>query len=413
MERDVGIPTTLFGGPPELGNLIKLANSQIGFMNIFAYPLFEAVTDILPAMHFAVDEIKSNQSIWKFKIDAEKAKENPTIDVERDLAEGFQSPRSGSPDRLFLSSPQASHPEGLPASGSSPRLPGTPPMSTSQGTPDGLQGKASSDLRTTTANDTSLPDEPRHYSGESTTPTPEAQSQLLAGSDSSRRSPSDYPAANLETANHGPSQRRLGAAASPLPSGVGAENVPPGEFHASTSPFNEAIFLNKANQVSSASGTGPIQGPGRSNSRRSDKAAEPDVASPPTTHGSNFSRPMSTRHSAQASYTLSSAPSGTRTLPNSPADTQTTSFFTEGSDGAADVREASTSELDRPGSENSSAVTGSAVSSGTKSPTGKEGKTNLASGMNGHTEGERVVRRKESRFRLDFWRKKRSSEASP
>lgn len=413
MERDVGIPTTLFGGPPELGNLIKLANSQIGFMNIFAYPLFEAVTDILPGMQFAVDEIKSNQSIWKFKIDAEKAKEHSSTDAAQDFTEGFQSPRSGSPDRLFVSSPQTSHPEGLPASGSSPRLPGSPPMSTSQGTPDALQGKSSSDPRIAATSNSSLPDEPRHRSGESATPILDAYPHFLAGPKPSQRPSSTYTVANLKNAESAPTQFRLGAEASSASSSRGVENVPPVEFHASTSPFNEAIFLDGSYGTSSTSGNGPVPGIGGSHSHRSDKAAEQDVASPSTAPGGNFSRPMSTRHSAQASCARSPAPSGTPTLPTSPTDTQATSFFTEGSDGAADVREASTSELDRPGSGYSSALTGSAVSSGTKSPTGKEGKTNLASGMNGHTDAERVVRRRGSRFRFDFWKKKRSGEPSP
>ena len=135
MEKDVGIPTTLFGGPPELGNMTKLANSQIGFMNIYASPLFEAVTDILPGMQFAVKEIKTNQSVWKAKIDQEKAKEEARFEATKYSLDGFQSPRSGSPDHFFAASPETSHPEGLPASGSSPSLSSGPPMSTSQPIP--------------------------------------------------------------------------------------------------------------------------------------------------------------------------------------------------------------------------------------------------------------------------------------
>ena len=139
MEESVGLETTLFGGPPEIGNLRKLANSQIGFMNIFAYPLFEAVADILPPMTFAGEEIRANQAVWKQKIEEEKSKEDQRLEVERYSREGFQSPRSGSPDRLFASSAEQSHPEGLPASGERPEPPASIPMSTSQGTLDSLR----------------------------------------------------------------------------------------------------------------------------------------------------------------------------------------------------------------------------------------------------------------------------------
>jgi hypothetical protein len=64
----------LFGGPPVRDDIIKLGESQIGFMNIFARPLFEAVTDILPAMRYAVDEILTNKAVWEKKISDEKTK---------------------------------------------------------------------------------------------------------------------------------------------------------------------------------------------------------------------------------------------------------------------------------------------------------------------------------------------------
>jgi len=72
MEKELNIPTQVFGGPPERDNIIKLGESQIGFMNIFARPLFEGVSDILPAMHFSVDELITNKATWEQKIDDEK-----------------------------------------------------------------------------------------------------------------------------------------------------------------------------------------------------------------------------------------------------------------------------------------------------------------------------------------------------
>jgi hypothetical protein len=68
------MPSCLFGGPPVRDDIIKLAESQIGFMNIFARPLFEAVADILPAMRYAVDEMLINSSTWEKKIETEREK---------------------------------------------------------------------------------------------------------------------------------------------------------------------------------------------------------------------------------------------------------------------------------------------------------------------------------------------------
>lgn len=72
MEKELDIPTQLFGGPPERDNVVKLGESQIGFMNIFARPLFEGVTDIFPTMQFTVDELIANRVIWEQKIEDEK-----------------------------------------------------------------------------------------------------------------------------------------------------------------------------------------------------------------------------------------------------------------------------------------------------------------------------------------------------
>jgi len=69
MEKELNIPTQLFGGPPERDNIIKMGESQIGFMNIFARPLFEGVTDILPAMRFSVNELINNKATWEQRIE--------------------------------------------------------------------------------------------------------------------------------------------------------------------------------------------------------------------------------------------------------------------------------------------------------------------------------------------------------
>lgn len=96
MEKEVGMETALFGGPPELGNVYKLATGQIGFMSIFALPLFEGVSDLLPTLQFTADHIRSNQARWHELANVETRKKG--LQVE-DRADNAVSPRSRSPAR--------------------------------------------------------------------------------------------------------------------------------------------------------------------------------------------------------------------------------------------------------------------------------------------------------------------------
>jgi hypothetical protein len=101
------MPSCLFGGPPVREDIIKLGESQIGFMNIFARPLFEAVTDILPAMRFAVDEMLTNKAVWERKIVEERQSKRKDLGLQ---APGFTidpmpSPFSGGPARPAIKIP--------------------------------------------------------------------------------------------------------------------------------------------------------------------------------------------------------------------------------------------------------------------------------------------------------------------
>lgn len=121
MEEAVGMETTLFGGPPELGNSLKLANGQIGFMTIFAHPLFANVADIIPAMGFAADEILTNKGVWFTRAEHEKLK----LVIKKGISlgdGGAVSPRTQSPSGVgrkdnserrsyFPSSPLRQHAE--------------------------------------------------------------------------------------------------------------------------------------------------------------------------------------------------------------------------------------------------------------------------------------------------------------
>ncbi|RMZ80977.1 hypothetical protein DV738_g2380, partial [Chaetothyriales sp. CBS 135597] len=163
MEEAVGMETTLFGGPPELGNMLKLANGQIGFMTIFAHPLFSNVADIIPAMGFAADEINKNKSVWANRAEMEKEKQKQTVRPRspspldpgtvspgtRSLADGSGDPvpddgeaKSGneSPTNAHASSPIADPPNGQDAlqsskdTGASSPIASQAPQSDSKGT---------------------------------------------------------------------------------------------------------------------------------------------------------------------------------------------------------------------------------------------------------------------------------------
>jgi hypothetical protein len=105
MEQELQMPSCLFGGPPVRDDIIKLGESQIGFMNIFACPLFEAVTDILPAMRFAVDEILANKAVWERKIDDARQRNRKRksrglsleLPAQSFVADATPSPFSGGP----------------------------------------------------------------------------------------------------------------------------------------------------------------------------------------------------------------------------------------------------------------------------------------------------------------------------
>ncbi|KAL1311716.1 hypothetical protein AAFC00_001816 [Neodothiora populina] len=79
MEKELDLPTCLFGGPPDRDDVIKMAESQIGFMNIFAGPLFEGMTHILPAMSFGIKEMGANRLVWERKIDVEKSRRSKDL----------------------------------------------------------------------------------------------------------------------------------------------------------------------------------------------------------------------------------------------------------------------------------------------------------------------------------------------
>ena len=408
MEKEVGIETTLFGGPPELGNVTKLANSQNGFMNIFARPLFEVVTDILPCMAFAVNEMKANTEVWKGKIEQETLKQEKQ--GTGSISEAVLSPRTRSPNRSS-SQPEASHPEGLPASSE----PTHPTFSASMQNIDEEARRASFD-RT---------QELREYTDRSSSPFRDSRRSslaLAAGHGSSfpdqisysRRSSGALSASQHQSitarrsSNTSPSQLQLGPAPEPRPQIVSAENIQPTNRGSEGS--EDTLSQSQRPSVS-----GPSYGSGGDLSRRAknDDIRRPSRSSNNTS--ARFSMQSNQRDSSGAHTNIS------QSTPYSPTTTQATSILTTNSSepgsahrngSAAEGATAAWSSISKPNIPN----TVDADHLGNTGQKNSEVKTSIMS--NGTTspneERERAVIRKSSRFRLrDLWRKKGRVEASP
>lgn len=104
MENELGIQSSLMAPPKQ--DIQSLSKGQLGFMNLFATPLFQGVADIMPMMQYTVDELEMNKCLFELKVEQEKAKQ-PKDDPARRrlLKEGTFSPRTMS----FVVPQQESH----------------------------------------------------------------------------------------------------------------------------------------------------------------------------------------------------------------------------------------------------------------------------------------------------------------
>lgn len=416
MENDLGMSTTLFGGPPELGNLTKLANSQNGFMSIFACPLFEAVSDILPCMAFAVTELRANQDIWKKKIE----KQTQTGHKEKSLSsESLLSPRSGSPSRSS-SQPELSHPEGLPASQTSSRIltkmsPSAALHESEEPCPASAAPPPPSSSNPTTQSD-SLDSRRSSLSAH--------QGNLHSAVDlnaSSRRSSSGFltgysipqSLVGRRSSNTSPTQLQLGLShdsnSQVFPAASAVENVQPGRrgSEGTTSQTN-------ASAVTSDTGSRNviILGGGGSAARKGSKSSDGDQ-----THIQQRSMAYAmARHSPYSTHERHSSgghTSRSQSVPYSPTETQATSVTEDSDDkchqlhergGSSTITEGipETFDAEKPGTGHR--LAGSGVTSHSKSPNVKTAVVNGGTGSF-RSQTDRLVSRKSSRF-LNFWKKR-------
>jgi hypothetical protein len=73
MENELQIPTCLFGGPPNTEDRIAAAQSQKGFMDVFGFPLFRGLCDVMPNVSCTLPELEKNRAIWVQRISEETA----------------------------------------------------------------------------------------------------------------------------------------------------------------------------------------------------------------------------------------------------------------------------------------------------------------------------------------------------
>ncbi|KAM7209251.1 HD-domain/PDEase-like protein [Naviculisporaceae sp. PSN 640] len=69
METELAIPSALIAVPKK--DALSLAKSQLGFMNMFAIPLFEGVADILPTLRYCVDQLLANKGRFEDRVKEE------------------------------------------------------------------------------------------------------------------------------------------------------------------------------------------------------------------------------------------------------------------------------------------------------------------------------------------------------
>lgn len=469
MEKAVGIPTTLFGGPPELGNITKLANSQIGFMNIFAGPLFEAVTDILPAMAFAVEEMKKNQDLWKQKIEKARAEDALKVPVSKVQSEGLASPRSGSPIRSLPVQPDLSHSEGFPASLPSNRVPtiSAPPqgLGTSQQT---RRGSASSFGHLFGVHEPGSASSSPDISRRSSLGFPFGYNSPPHDSASfSRRSSGAFPGANIQNSNLStrrssntmPSQLHIESASDSISQFsmpvAGVENHQPKQQGSKETRLHAASIATSENVVDrdqraynalTLDGASDNDGHGAHQRRSAENSSLQHYYL--SQHSSSIDNHQAARHgsnstsgplSATSSHNRSSSgahTSATQSMPYSPTGTLATSFLTVDSDDKSfragaegwssptgrpypmtidaeslESERGSTAPYRRDFS-NENMIKISAADASSRAPAHEH--LHAPGQDHSQTHDPRVVTRKSSRFRLGFWRKKgKATEPAP
>ncbi|KAG5982625.1 hypothetical protein E4U55_001638 [Claviceps digitariae] len=95
MEEELDIKSSLLSQPKK--DILSLSNAQLGFMSMFAIPLFQGVAHIMPAMRYTIEELNINKDLFEQKVREEKAKQSSgELSGRRGLFEGTLTGRTRS-----------------------------------------------------------------------------------------------------------------------------------------------------------------------------------------------------------------------------------------------------------------------------------------------------------------------------
>ncbi|KAM3419444.1 Phosphodiesterase [Cercospora zeina] len=83
LEVELEIPTCLFGGPPDENDLLAAAQSQKGFMNLFGFPLFKGISEVMPSISCTMTELQNNREVWERRIVDETARREANGNTRR------------------------------------------------------------------------------------------------------------------------------------------------------------------------------------------------------------------------------------------------------------------------------------------------------------------------------------------
>ncbi|KAF2207886.1 hypothetical protein CERZMDRAFT_50123, partial [Cercospora zeae-maydis SCOH1-5] len=83
LEVELEIPTCLFGGPPDEHDLLAAAQSQKGFMNLFGFPLFKGISEVMPNISCTLAELQNNKEVWERRIVDETARREANGNTRR------------------------------------------------------------------------------------------------------------------------------------------------------------------------------------------------------------------------------------------------------------------------------------------------------------------------------------------
>lgn len=118
LEYELQIPTCLFGGPPDREDLLAAAQSQKGFLNLFGFPLFRGIAEIMPNISCSLPCLENNKDTWEQKISEEKQRREAGGDgrrsprtygsvTEKEVEEARMRKRESEPAAVPLAVPQS------------------------------------------------------------------------------------------------------------------------------------------------------------------------------------------------------------------------------------------------------------------------------------------------------------------